>query len=121
MIENKNTKKYDLEERTERFAKSVRDFTKGLGRTLANIEDAKQVIRSSGSVAANYIEANEALSRKDFIVRIKICRKESKESGMWLRLLDVGVAPEKLKAQETLVGEAVELMKIFGAILRRSE
>ncbi len=121
MTEKPNVRKYDLEERTERFARKVRDFTKGLARTLANTEDAKQVIRSSGSVAANYIEANDALSKKDFLMRIKICRKESKESGMWLRLLDAGDVPQKLKVREELVGEATELMKIFGAILNKSQ
>src|SRR4051812_18028997 len=68
-----NSKTYDLEERTHQFVKSDRLFVKELAKTVANIEDSKQVIRSSGSVGANYIEANEALSRKDFILRIKIC------------------------------------------------
>ncbi|MDY7032550.1 MAG: four helix bundle protein [Thermodesulfobacteriota bacterium] len=66
----------------------MRLFIKGLPRTISNIEDGKQVIRSSGSVGSNYIEANEALSKKDFIVKIKICRKEAKESRYWLRLMD---------------------------------
>jgi hypothetical protein len=69
---------YDLEERTYQFAKSVRLFVKTLPKTIANIEDGKQVIKASGSVGANYIEANEALSKKDFKMRIKICRKEGK-------------------------------------------
>lgn len=81
-------KKYDLEERTFEFARDVRAFVKSLTRSIANIEDAKQVIRSSGSVGANYIEANEALSKKDFKMRIKISRKEAKESRYWLRLVD---------------------------------
>ncbi len=81
----------------------------------------KQVVRSSGSVGANYIEANEALGRKDFLMRVKISRKEAKESIYWLRLIDVGPdkALESLRLQ--LVNEATELMKIFGAILRKSE
>ncbi len=53
---------------------------KKLSRTIGNIEDGKQVVRASGSVGANYIEANESLSKKDFVMRIKICRKEAKES-----------------------------------------
>jgi hypothetical protein len=69
---------YDLEERTYQFAKAVRIFVKTLPKTIANIEDGKQVIKASGSVGANYIEANEALSKKDFKMRIKICRKEGK-------------------------------------------
>ena len=57
---------YDLEERTYQFAKAVRLFVKTLPKTIANIEDGKQVIKASGSVGANYIEANESLSKKDF-------------------------------------------------------
>ncbi len=71
---------YDLEERTFIFAKDVRIFVKTLPKSPANFEDGKQVIKSSGSVGANYREANEALSKKDFIMRIKISRKEAKES-----------------------------------------
>lgn len=67
--------KYDLEERTFEFADKVRTFTKQIPKRVTNIDDIKQLIRSSGSVGANYIEANEAISRKDFIYRIKICRK----------------------------------------------
>ncbi len=70
---------YDLEDRTFIFAQNVRVFGKQLPKTLANIEDTKQVVRASGSVGANYIEANESLSKKDFLMRIKICRKEAKE------------------------------------------
>ena len=73
-------KKYDLEERTLQFAIDCRLFLKKLPKTISNIEDGKQLVKSSGSVGANYIEANEALSKKDFNYRIKISRKESKES-----------------------------------------
>lgn len=69
--------RYDLEERTYLFAKRVRAFVKTLPRTVCNQEDVRQVVRASGSVGANYIEANEALSKKDFRMRIKISRKES--------------------------------------------
>ena len=90
MTEGENSKRYDLEERTYEFARRVRAFMKLLNKTLANIEDAKQVIRASGSVGSNYIEANEALGNKDFLMRIKICRKEAKESRFFLRLIDTG-------------------------------
>ena len=90
MVNNK--KQYDLEDRTELFAKNVRAFIKIVKKTISNIEDGKQVVRSSGSVGANYIEANEALSKKDFLMRIRICRKEAKESRYWLRLLDLDVS-----------------------------
>jgi len=89
------SKRYDLEERTLNFTKGVINLTKGLPRTIANIEIIKQLVRSAGSVGANYIEANESLSKKDFIMRIKICRKEAKESRYWLRLVNVKIADEK--------------------------
>jgi len=78
---------YDLEERTFQFAKAVRLFIKTLPKTIANAEDGKQLIRASGSVGSNYREANESLSKKDFSMRIKISRKEAKESAYWLRLI----------------------------------
>jgi four helix bundle protein len=115
------TKLYDLEDRTFNFAKEVRAFVKQIPRTVANIEDTKQVVRASGSVGANYIEANEALSKKDFVMRIKICRKEAKESRYWLRLIDTGDDSTAERYREDLVREATELTNIFGAILRKSE
>ena len=116
-----NSKQYDLEDRTLAFAKKVRAFVKKLQKTTANIEDGKQVIKSSGSVGANYIEANEALSKKDFVVRIKICRKESKESRYWLKLVDTQGDVNLENEGKDLEKEATELMNIFGAILRKSE
>ena len=110
---------YDLEERTFRFAKDVRSFVKMLPKTISNIEDIKQVARSSGSVGANYIEANEAISKKDFSYRIKICRKESKESSFFLRLLDTNSDKNLDMERDRLVQEAVELTKIFGAIINK--
>ena len=89
MTEVKNSKQYDLEERTLRFAKEVIVFVNTLTKTMANNEIIKQVIRSSGSVGANYIEANEALSKKDFAMRVKICRKEAKESSYWFKLIEL--------------------------------
>ena len=115
-----NKKKYDLEEITTNFAKDVRLFINQLPKNVNNIEDSKQVNRSSGSVAANYIEANEALSKKDFLLRIKICRKEAKESRMWLGLFILGSNTLNQRRQE-LFQEAHELMMIFGSILRKSE
>ena len=114
-------KKYDLEDRTQSFAKKIRDFIRKLPKDFLVIEDAKQLIRSSGSVAANYIEANDSLGKKDFLMRIKICRKESKESRLWLNLIDVSFDLGLQKVQAELVQETTELMNIFGAILRNSE
>jgi four helix bundle protein len=73
-------KKSDLEERTFEFARQVRPFVVRLPRTISNAEDVKELVPSSGSIGANYIEANESLGEKDFLLHIKISRKESKES-----------------------------------------
>ncbi len=113
--------KYDLEDRTLTFSKKVRIYVKMLRKTIGNIEDGKQLIRASGSIGANYIEANEALSKKDFIMRIKICRKEAKESRYWLKLVDTLDDPELEVERKNLVKESTELMNIFGSILRKSE
>jgi len=112
---------YDLEDRTYAFASHVRVFVKRLPRSIGNTEDVKQVVRSSGSAGANYIEANESLSKKDFRMRIRISRKESKETGYWLRLLDTHDDPALNTERDKLVQESIELMRIFGAILQKSE
>jgi four helix bundle protein len=112
---------YDLEERTYEYARDVRAFVKKLPRTVCNQEDVKQVVRSSGSVGANYIEANEALSKKDFKHRIRICRKEAKETRYWLRLLDTQDNPKLNTTRDALIQEGTELMLIFGAILKNTE
>ena len=119
MPQNENPKRFDLEDRTFVFAKRARALVKELTKIIANIEDARQLIRSSGSVGANYIEANEALSKKDFVLRIKICRKEAKETRYWLRLIEA-IDHADLE-RDALVQEAQELMNIFGAILRKTE
>ena len=105
----------------EKEVEAQKIFVKKLKKTIANIEDGKQLIKSSGSVGANYIEANEALSKKDFIMRIKICRKEAKESRYWLKLIDIENENEQEKARKELEKESTELMNIFGSILRKSE
>lgn len=113
--------KYDLEERTFQFSKEVRLFIKSLDKTIANFEDAKQVVRSSGSIGANYIEANESLSKKDFIYRLKISRKEAKESIYWLRLINETNNKSNNQKIEYLIQEATELTKIFSAIIEKSK
>jgi four helix bundle protein len=118
---NAGGKPYDLEERTLLFAKNVRLLIKHLPRSVTNFEDGKQLARSSGSVGANYIEANESLSKKDFRLRIKICRKEAKESRYGLQLLDLTGSENLEVDRKVLIRGSQELMNIFGAILRRSE
>ena len=114
-------KRFDLEDRTFQFANEVRAFVKQLPRTIGNDENARQLIRASGSVGANYIEANESLSKKDFVLRIKISRKEAKESRYWLRLLDTAGGDALEKQRASLIQESTELLNIFGAIVRKSE
>ncbi len=120
MSQNQNSKQYDLEERTLKFAKEVIEFVKTLPKTTPNAEIAKQVIRSSGSIGANYIEANESLSKKDFVMRIKICRKESKESIYWLKLTEIKNS-DGGKKRGRLIEEATQLTKIFSSIVEKSK
>jgi four helix bundle protein len=117
--EKKN--KYDLEDRTLKFAGNVRAFVKELPRSVANREDSSQVVRSSGSVGANYIEANESLSKKDFLMRIKISRKEAKETAYWLKLIDTGGKGSLDEKRNALYQEARELMFILSSIMRKVE
>ncbi|MFC1825695.1 four helix bundle protein [Thermodesulfobacteriota bacterium] len=112
---------YDLEERTFQFAKAVRIFVKTLPKTIANIEDGKQVAKASGSVGANYIEANESLGKKDFLMRIKISRKEVKESAYWLRLINETNSLNNADDAQSLIQEANELKMIFSSILEKSK
>ena len=119
-ISNSVKKGYDLEERTSKFTKDMTKFVKKVPQNLVNNAILSQVIRSSGSIRANYIEANEALSQKDFIMRIKICRKESKETAYWLDALDL--EKEEIKDEcKILHDEATQLKKIFSAIVLKSK
>ena len=112
---------YDLEERTYNFAKDIRLWIKKLPKNLINVEDIKQLLKSSGSVGANYIEANEALSKKDFIMRMRISRKESKETTYWIRLiLDTSLDPELDKEGDRLLNESIQLTKICSSIIEKS-
>jgi four helix bundle protein len=84
---------------------------------ITNNEVGKQLVRSAGSVGANYIEASESLSKKDFLYRIKLCRKEAKESTYWLKLSSPIKQHEDTKRE--LVCESEQLMKIFASIMRK--
>ena len=119
MLKTQNSKPYDLGDRTLRFARMVRSYVKNLPKTLGNTEDGKQLVKASGSVGANYIEAEEALSRKDFAMRIKISRKEAKESRYWLELTEA--KEEQIIEKQNLIKEATELTKIFGSIVEKSK
>jgi len=111
----------DLIQRTYEFAVRVRRFVNRLPRSVSNFEDSRQLVRSSGSVAANYLEAQEGLSRKDFFYRSKVCRKEARESGLWLRLLEAGSEVTLIKEREGLVTEVDELKRIFPAIAAKDD
>jgi four helix bundle protein len=113
-------KPYDLEERTFLFAKECRLYIQKLPKTISNIEDCKQLVKSSGSIGANYIEANEKLGDKDLIFRLKIARKEAKESKYWLRLLQE-LNPEFITNSEHLLYEADELRKILSSIISKTK
>jgi four helix bundle protein len=114
-------KPVDLEERTALFAEKIRSFARLLPRTVGNIEDVKQLIRASGSVPANCIEANEALGNKDRVMRFRISRKEAKECQLWLRLLNVGGILELEAERKALRQEAHELKLIFTSIIKKLE
>ena len=112
-------KPYNLEERTFLFAKECRLYIRALPKTTSNIEDSKQLVKSSGSVGANYIEANEKLGDKDFLFRLKIARKVAKDSKYWIRLLHE-LNPEQSTISEPLLFEVEELRKILSAIITKS-
>lgn len=111
-------KDYDLEERTARFAEDCRAFVRQVEKDIPNFEDCKQLVRSSGSVAANYIEACESLGERDFLMKLKISRKEAKESRLWLRLIKTD-QPKLTGERERLMGECDELRKILSAIINK--
>ena len=120
MNENRKPKRYDLEDRTLQFARDVRAFVRRIPKTPWNQDDLVQLINASGSVGANYIEANECLGKKDFRMRIKISKKESKESRFWLRVLDIDTDQQINQERLRLIQEATELMNILGAILQKT-
>ncbi len=114
-----NNKHYNLEERCLQFAKRINAYVRRLPKDIPNRENGKQLVRSAGSLGANYIEANESLSKKDFIMRVKISKKETKESRFWLMLAEP--TDNNQKERSALIQETSELMKIFGAILEKSK
>ncbi len=118
MSEKRSTN--ELEERTYVFARDVRRLVQKLPRTDANQEDIPQLVRASGSVAANYLEANDSLGKKDFLMRMRITRKESKESRLFLRLVDCGDDSELTAERGQLAQEALELKLIFSSIIIKS-
>lgn len=110
---------HPLEERCHQFGKRVRGYCRKLNKDLANIEDIKQLVKSSGSVGANYIEANENVGKGDLKYRIKLCRKESKESMHFLGLTEL-FGNEILETERIeLINEATQLRKIFFSMIKK--
>jgi four helix bundle protein len=118
--ESEKPRTYDLEDRSLKYARAVIGFVKDLPTHVANREIIKQLIRAGCSVGANYIEANESLGKKDFAMRIKICRKEAKESKYWLLLIETGSTMQEIQRNK-LMQEAEELKRIFSAILLKTK
>ena len=110
---------FDLEPRTLDFARNVRAFLKELPQTEANSNDRRQAARSSGSVGANYREANDALGKADLLMRLRIARKEAKETSFWLQLVDVGPNESLHTARDRLVDESEQLVRILSTIISR--
>lgn len=108
-----------LDKGTLQFSKKVRVFILKIPKSIANSEDGKQLIRSSGSIGANYIEANECLSEKDRTHRFRISKKEAKESIYWLELIDCRGNSELERERHELIQEATELVKILTVIIRK--
>ena len=120
MEEIQNSKRYDLEDRTLKFLRDVIRLCKKLPKDVVNIELIKQLIRAAGSVGANYREANESISKKDLNLRIKISRKEAKESHYWLQGLSEANPAFKSEI-EPLIKESLELARIFTAIMNKTK
>jgi four helix bundle protein len=110
--------KYDLEERTAQFGEAIIDFALQIQRTPVNEPLISQIVRSGTSVGANYVEADDASSKKDFRYRIAICKRESRETKFWLRMIGRG-NPDKVEEARKLWIEAKELHLIFAKIWRR--
>lgn len=108
---------FDLEQRTLEFSQQIKQYVLSLPKNIANLENGRQLIRAAGSVGANYIEANDALGQKDFLMRIRIARKEAKEARYWLELTDSESGQTDIR--ENLINEATELIKILSAVLVR--
>ena len=108
---------HSLEERCHEFGKRVRKFCRNLKIDVGNFEDIKQLVRASGSVGANYIEANENVGKGDLKYRVKVCRKEAKECMHFLGLVELFGDKELEKERLVLVDEANQLKKIFSTML----
>jgi len=120
MIKKQNSKKYDLEDRTLEFGKRIIHLSKALPKNTVNFTLIDQLTRSGTSLGANYREANETETKKDFLFRMRICRKEGKETIYWLNLI-IEANPEFANRIKPLLQETTEIVKIFAAIIEKSK
>jgi len=118
--QSKTTKKYDLEERTAKFGEQVVLFARKLPANPVNVPLISQIVRSATSVGANYVEADDAHTKKEFLMKISTCKKEAKETKHWLRMI-VTAEPQTKEAARPLWQEAKELQLIFAAIYRNGK
>lgn len=120
MTNNKNKKKFDLEERTAKFGEEVIKFAQTINKNEITKPLIGQLVRSATSIGANYMEADGAESRKDFIHKLGICKKECKETKHWLRMIATADLISKDKCQN-LWRECQELTLIFSAIINKTK
>ncbi len=113
-------KEFDLEKRTTTFAKEVVKLCRALPVDPINNRLTGQAVGSAGSIGANYREANDALSKKDFVLRLKIARKEAKETIHWLELI-IEANQNKETNVSPLIKECGELKNILSAIIVKVE
>jgi len=118
--DSQTSRKYDLAERTARFGETAIRFCRRVKATAITSPLIRQLVRSATSIGANYVEADEAGSKKEFRYRISVCKRETRETQYWLRML-VAAAPEHAEEARELWREAKELVLIFGTIYRRSQ
>jgi four helix bundle protein len=109
--------RFDLEDRCLQFSKRLITLCKSRSVDIFNKNIIDQVLRAGTSIGANYIEANDSLGKKDFIHRLKIARKEAKETIFWLKLLDDKYDKEE---KNWLINEATQLRNILSAIIKNS-
>lgn len=117
-IENIKTKKFDLEDRTLKFAKDCIDLCRLIMKDVISVELVSQLVRSSGSIGANYREANDSVTKREFLHRIGICTREAKESKYWLELL-LHINLKLGNKIEPLIDESLQLAKIFASIVKK--
>jgi len=119
-MDTPNNHKFDLEDRTLDFAKQIIRLCKTLTNNTVNFKLVDQIIRSAGSVGANYREANDCLGKKDFGHRLRISRKEAKETIFWLELI-LEANPETKEKVDLLIDECTQIRNILSAIIKKTE